>query len=94
MVYAGAVVGELAGLPPFTARGLGLYQGRHIYVEDLLAFESGEYRKDAPQWLLAELGTGVRLSPRQAFFAVRVEWFVSRISVGVPQGVPGEVNQS
>lgn len=50
MVYAGAVVGELAGLPPFTARGLGLYQGRHIYVEDLLAFESGEYRKDAPQW--------------------------------------------
>ncbi len=50
MVYAGAVVGERAGLPPFTARGLGLYQGRHIYVEDLLAFESGEYRKDAPQW--------------------------------------------
>ncbi len=56
------VIGESAGLPQFTAKGLSRNKCRHAYIEDLLALEVERMLLKGKLWspfLLAELGAGV-----------------------------------
>ena len=78
---------------PFTARGLGIQQGQHIYTEDLIEFSGGAHAEGTVQWHVTPLPFYLQNHPDKLFSQYIYCRIVSkaRISVGMSEAGASEV---